>query len=149
MDEDPFVDDLRETWPLYSTFSGGGSMFYDRAGNPIDMGRWIDLDRDWNYKCVRLTELHEQDARISTVWLGLDHGIFGPPLIFETMISTFTLYPSTFFGRVYLGPAWEDLQWRYATETEAIQGHTELVRLLERAAHDLDRLGKEIVLREP
>jgi uncharacterized protein YcaQ len=81
------------------------------------------------------------------VWLGLDHSFgFGQPLIFETMIHSLTLYPHNFFGRLHLGPEWDDYQERYSTETEAVAGHEQLVRTLLRAQHELGRMGKEIVL---
>lgn len=50
------------------------------------------------------------DARVSTVFLGIDHRFFGdgPPLVFETMI----------FG----GPANES-QFRYSSYDEALDGH--------------------------
>jgi len=49
-------------------------------------------------------------ARISTVFLGLDHrfGSDGPPLLFETMI---------------FGGAQDGYQERYATWDEAVEGH--------------------------
>jgi len=51
-----------------------------------------------------------RDARISTVFLGLDHNFMneGPPILFETMI---------FGGRL------DGEQYRYSTYDEAINGH--------------------------
>lgn len=55
------------------------------------------------------------DARVSTVFLGLDHSFgHGPPLLFETMI----------FG----GPH-DQYQERYPTRDEAVAGHQRAVEL--------------------
>lgn len=59
------------------------------------------------------------DVRVSTVFLGLDHGYGdGPPLIFETMI----------FGGDHDGE-----QWRYSTWQEAEEGHAAAVVLVKQA----------------
>lgn len=56
------------------------------------------------------------DVRVSTVFLGLDHGFGsdGPPILFETMI----------FG----GPH-DQFMDRYATRDEAIAGHAKALAL--------------------
>ena len=56
-------------------------------------------------------------GKLSTVYLGLDHNIFGegPPLIFETMLFTD-------------GKEGDNECWRYATEKEAIANHSKLAR---------------------
>lgn len=55
------------------------------------------------------------EARVSTVFLGLDHSFgSGAPLLFETMI----------FG----GPHDQE-QWRYPTWDEAVAGHRRAVAL--------------------
>lgn len=60
---------------------------------------------------VALDEVGE--ARISTVFLGIDHQWgSGPPLLFETMV----------FG----GPM-DEQQWRYSTWDEAEAGHHRVV----------------------
>lgn len=61
-------------------------------------------------------ETHVGAARVSTVFLGLDHrfGTSGPPLLFETMI----------FG----GPH-DGYQQRYSTWDEAQAGHAAAVAL--------------------
>lgn len=62
-------------------------------------------------RIVKQTELAD-DVRISTVFLGLDHGFGGPPKLFETMV----------FG------GWDDgNQWRYGTWKEAEAGHEQAV----------------------
>lgn len=70
--------------------------------------------RDLDYKRVARTELPDGGV-VSTVWIGLDHNYGkGPPLIFESM----------FFKK---GDP-QDLDCdRYATEEEALAGHTAMV----------------------
>lgn len=62
--------------------------YYDRQGRPIPRDEWITFvgARREEYRRVAADQLG--DVWISTVWLGLDHGLRqgGPPLIFETMI---------------------------------------------------------------
>lgn len=70
----------------------------------------------------RIVGLFEHDGvKVSTVFLGIDHGGFGdgPPMLFETMI----------FG----GPD-DGAQWRFATWEEAEAHHMATCRTL-RAAH--------------
>lgn len=55
------------------------------------------------------------DTLISTVFLGVDHSMFGEPLLFETMI----------FGGRY-----NELQRRYATLEQAVLGHQQVIGLL-------------------
>lgn len=95
---------MREMWDRY----------YDRAGQPISMEEWAGLHHDPDYiRVVRSSIITPAGpGTVSTVWLGLDHNFsgIGPPVIFETMI----------FGG---GEEWEDSQWRYSTEAEALAGH--------------------------
>jgi hypothetical protein len=118
----------------------GRPMFYDRAGNVIDMGRWLDLNHDYGYKTVAETVVGGV-WRVHTAWLGLDHQyLAGPPLIFETM--TFELAESHGF----VGPsAWTGEGWayafhadvgdqsRYSTETQAREGHATTVAIMRQA----------------
>lgn len=94
-------------------FSG---MCYDRQGVEITMARWswlFDQSRFDTYRSVR------QDGvdglwHVSTVWLGINHGIGVPRQIFETM--------------VFLAGTGEDMIMnRYATLEEAVAGHELLV----------------------
>lgn len=90
------------------------SGYYDRAGNPMTLGEWAEKFEDNEYKRVVATEVG--DARVSTVWLGLDHGWNGEaPVIFETMI--------------FDGP-YDEHQWRYSTEADAVAGHERIVKAL-------------------
>lgn len=83
-------------------------MYYDKKGKRISMDTWAALLEEPNYKLVKVTEIG--DVKVSTVWLGLDHGFGGKrPVIFETM---------TFPGN--------DCE-RYSTLQEAIAGHELMV----------------------
>jgi hypothetical protein len=90
-------------------------MYYDREGNSITLWEWCRRVEDMEYKVVAIAEI--QDARVSTVWLGLDHNFSGqgPPLIFETMI---------------FGGEMDEYMWRWSTEAEALAGHHVVVMTL-------------------
>jgi hypothetical protein len=83
------------------------SRYYDRDGKAISEADRASMPMDY----YRVAQDVINDVTVSTVWLGLDHGMGdGPPLIFETM-----LFRQTDDGV-------EDC-WRYSTETEARAGH--------------------------
>jgi hypothetical protein len=101
------------------------SDYYDRKGNPLSWDAYIAL-RTANpgdeAKRVGLDVL-PGDVRISTVWLGLDHGWGGgPPLIFETMV----------FG----GPMSGEMD-RYSTEAQAVEGHARMVEAARAASPEV------------
>src|SRR4051812_33772197 len=104
------------------------SLYYDRVGNPIPMGRGMDLHRDWSYTVLAKTIVGSWE--VSTVWLGIDHGFIGPPLIFETMVFEIAESNSFFFGAsfVYHESMFDDFQARYTTQTQAYEGHEATVR---------------------
>lgn len=85
------------------------SEYYRRDGTKCssvkEWARDFDVDRK-----VKNTVLPD-GARISTIFLGLDHQFCGngPPLIFETMV----------FG----GPLDKCRKWRYSTEEDVLEGH--------------------------
>ena len=83
----------------------------DKQPVPVDMMEWARLTKGKN-RIVAKTNIGE--ARISTIFLGLDHGQYGdgPPVLFETMI----------FG----GPE-DGYQERYCTWDEAVEGHKKTV----------------------
>lgn len=94
---------------------------YDREGEPIeDTMEWARLMEDLEYKILAQHKVGRGPQGVkflSTVWLGLNHNFqnAGPPLIFETMLFTHG--------------AWHTLlQYRYATEEEALATH-EILRL--------------------
>jgi len=94
------------------------SIFYrDRQGESITLERYAELMGDLEYS--RVARHEEAGHVVSTVWLGLDHGIFGGgPLIFETMI----------FGPKVDG----EYQERYSTEADAQAGHERAIEHLRR-----------------
>lgn len=65
---------------------GGAVTYFGPDGRPIGLGEWSARFEDIDSRRVDATIIG--DVRVSTVWLGLDHGDGGdgPPLIFETMI---------------------------------------------------------------
>lgn len=90
------------------------SWYYDRDGNPISSGEWQKAFGTVDRR-VAYTNLGRR-GRVSTVWLGLDHGYgAGPPLIFETL--------------VFDGPL-EGEMLRYSTEQDARTGHEFMVMRL-------------------
>jgi hypothetical protein len=70
--------------------SGSAIPYYDRQGFPIPSDGVESSTCVWarrldsSYRIVAEDELAD-GSRLSTVWLGLDHGGGGRPLIFETM----------------------------------------------------------------
>ncbi len=91
---------------------------YDRRGQVIDFEAWARLCEELDYRIVA-QELLPNGRWVSTVWLGLDHRFVGdgPPLIFESMV----------FPRLTSLQGLD--QRRYSSETAALAGHQELVRL--------------------
>lgn len=86
---------------------------FRRDGTPYPEGDagLFEWARDFEDHQARTVAVHRTlyGEKLSTVWLGLDHSFFdGPPLIFETML----------FARHN-----RELQWRYSTEAQAIEGH--------------------------
>lgn len=93
------------------------SEFYNRDGQPIDINEWARL-RETGQGRVAHNRIWWRNRRVSTVWLGMNHGWFGEDIqIFETM--------------VFKGKSYEDVYCkRYATEAEAIAGHKAVLRKL-------------------
>lgn len=96
-------------------------IWFGRDGQPLDTETANRLLGDMDYKRVGLTQITSSsdpdvDFTVSTVWLGLNHRLFGdgPPVLFETMA----------FGG---GEAQDQTQWRWGTEAEARAGHVEIV----------------------
>jgi hypothetical protein len=91
------------------------NLYYNRQGEPISQEEGTRLFGDIEGRRVALTET--SDADISTVHLVINHQWRdGPPLIFETMI----------FGGKH-----DQCAWRYATEEQALEGHTKIVAALQ------------------
>jgi len=121
--------------------------FFDRQGFPIPADgdtppvlRMAQLMEQPGYRCVALDEFPD-GSYLDTSWLGLDHGFFGPPLLFETMYFTGELETIVLPGGAEiasspaaafpdpegeLGAVTEQL--RYRTEEEALAMHHEIAR---------------------
>jgi len=93
--------------------------YFDQDGKPITHAQWLDTWGEIENRIIART----QDGRflISTVWLGLNHQYGdGPPLIFETMI----------FDEQNNGA---DIGCqRYSTKEQAIAGHEDAKRWIEK-----------------
>lgn len=91
--------------------------YYDKEGRPITLLEWAHLFEDKAY-CRIAEDTLDDGTWISTVWLGLDHGLglSVRPLIFETMV---------FAGKAR--PASNLDQRRYSTLIDALLGHSEMV----------------------
>lgn len=96
--------------------------YYDRLGRPISVYRWSALFSSYSYKCVAVTSWNQggRSYRVSTVWMGINHG-WGDtpePIIFETMVFSDDETIDTWCTR-------------YSTEDEARAGHNSVVSLLQ------------------
>jgi hypothetical protein len=92
------------------------SPYYDKTRQRISLMQWAELFENQEYSQV--AETHIGPYRVSTIWMGLDHGWRqGRPLIFETMV---------------FGPeGGHDIDCRrYSTEADALAGHDETVTLV-------------------
>jgi hypothetical protein len=90
--------------------------YRDRQGRPLNAHAWAVLHNMLRYKRVavtRLTTPQGEPVRVSTVWLGLDMGVYEQPQIFETMVLT--------DDETYRSVG--DLCWRYGDEPTARIGH--------------------------
>lgn len=114
--------------------------YYDRWGLPIDRDEWATRFEDDDYKRVGDT-LIDKRWRVSTIWLGLDHGygyMDGAPLIFETCVfDHHDIREVDIWGHhdVYhqsYGP------WRYVTLEQARKAHRRIVRHIQKGGHPED-----------
>jgi len=91
--------------------------YHDRQGNSITREAWVAAMKD---NRVALDQVGPY--QVSTVWLGIDHGFgHGAPLIFETMV----------FGGGGRTDLTERFSNRYTTEAAAIQGHANIVGMVQ------------------
>lgn len=101
----------RPEWPLYY-------ILIDRTPVAVDAKTWANFFESIENR--RVAEDQIGNARVSTVFLGLDHNFgSGDPLLFESMV----------FG----GPLDKEM-WRYHTYAEAERGHAEAVTAVRKAA---------------
>lgn len=89
---------------------------FNRQGEPLTLERCAELMHDPSYCAVAYTEV-EEGVEVFTSWLGVDHNFLGvgPPLIFETMV---------------FGSERDEEQHRYATEEEALLGHSGVAEMV-------------------
>jgi hypothetical protein len=94
--------------------------YYDRKGRPLELMEWARLLGDRDYAVV--AQHWVRGWKVSTVWLGLDHGFAWlpgktQPVIFETMVFP----PGDEAGEH--GTSSEEYTERYSTEAAAQAGH--------------------------
>jgi hypothetical protein len=108
-----------------------GPRYYNRGGKEIDLQEWLRLLSDEGYRILKVAS--GCGRRVSTIWLGLDHGHSkdDPPIIFETMM--FKDVDGQEGGSI-------DSQ-RYSTEEQALKGHEEMVQ---QHVYILDRLARKL-----
>lgn len=87
-------------------------------GDPVpepDTIRWAQwFEGSTNQRRIAFTQIEER-VKVSTVFLGLDHGWEGgPPVLWETMI----------FGGKH-----DSDMWRYTSKDDALIGHDYAVRI--------------------
>lgn len=95
----------------------GASVWYSPDGKPCSITEW---SLAWNNPALRFVEVTRQGCwRISTVYLGLDHGFMSPvPLIYETMIFDESAEQPS------IGPHPHDGEcWRWPSREAAQAGH--------------------------
>ncbi len=97
--------------------------YVDKDGLPIALEYWATLLDDAEYRVVGLWE--HDDLRVSTVWLGIDCGLYSP--IFETMVFS---------------KAGEVISGRYRTLEEAQRGHIETVHAITGLITEVDECNK-------
>lgn len=124
--------------------------WYDRDGKPISPEWASHLLSKPEYKHVARTDITSASDpaikyRVSTVWLGLDHGYGSDqPLIFETMVFPGEPDPERYRGTFDPDPAWLDMLCRrYTNELDAQLGHEETVILVAATVPD------ELITNEP
>jgi len=118
--------------------------FFDRQGFPIPSVDGAEPALVWGRlfehtdRTIGMDELPD-GSYLSTVWLGCDHALVGPPLLYETMRFKGTGRESRFWkGREerdvldFPDPETDEPvdQLRYRTEEEAAAAHHEIVRRL-------------------
>lgn len=92
-------------------------LFYDYDGQPTTAERWNELLLSTR-RSVRFTTIG--NYLVSTVWLGLDHGLGHQPMIYETQV---------FDARIPDGLGRTVYQQRYPNRDQAEQGHQDAIEL--------------------
>ena len=89
----------------------------DHTPRQVPWDEWLEWAKQPFDQTKRVAETQVGEARISTVFLSVDHSFGeGPPVLFETMI----------FG----GPH-ASHQWRYSTWDDAVAGHGSITSALQ------------------
>ena len=76
----------------------------------------------------RVAEIHINGWWVSTVFLGINHGFYGPPQWFETMVFEEYPPPPEIGGKIRA--LLDEMQVRYATWPEAEAGHAAIVEMI-------------------
>lgn len=87
-------------------------LYFDKQGKEISRERYSELFENPSYRVIGRT-LCVNGAEVSTIWLGLNHGVGSVPELFETMTAL-------------KGETWDDCK-RYGSEDEAREGHALIV----------------------
>ena len=108
-------------------------VYYGRDGHELHMRNAMQLMADPKYKQVASDKVGPY--LVSTVWLGLNHNWSsqGPPLIFETMVFTEIEADDDSEENYQMEYPMADYCRRYATEEEALMGHSEVMAMCEEA----------------
>lgn len=85
----------------------------------IQWGKWLDGAFKLGLNRIAFDAVTD-DLYVSTVFLGLDRGFDGPPVLFETMV----------FARSSEGECIDEIIQRYCTLEEARIGHEKIVAKL-------------------
>lgn len=113
--DDPDMKDY-----LISFFEKPGASLYVISNGSVkkarSLGEWSFWYEDgWKTRGIRKTK--KDGVKVSTVFLGLEHGFGGgKPILYETMV----------FGGEYD----QDIMQRYCTRTGALHGHKRLCKFL-------------------
>ena len=104
----------------------GRPVYYDRQGKPMTRQQWAEKFEDEDYRHIARDVIGPEEPldpapliTVSTFWLGLNHDWRSDePLIYETII---------------VGGGHDAIGMRYATETQAREGHRRAVEELRAA----------------
>ena len=109
----------------------------DENHNVIPVRSWQEWS-EWSEKAYQKTGISLRRVAettingwwVSTVFLGLNHGFGGPPLWFETMVFEDKDSPPPPETGNKIHALLNEMQWRYATWTEAKEGHETIVEMI-------------------
>lgn len=114
MDSSKFIGNL---------YMGNDKYILNEAGEPVlepDLLKWAEWFENFDNRALANDNIFGW-ARVSTVFLGLDHRFGdGPPVLWETMI----------FPANDSGGGIERNSWRYTSRQEALEGHQKVLELV-------------------